>query len=89
MTIELSDYQKTELNRACELMAAPSTHLRPRLYPEGNMWCALYGENLQEGVAGFGKTPEGAMADFDYNFRCQRIAAGTADETPDGQAENS
>jgi hypothetical protein len=71
--IELSDYQKTELNRACELAAAPSTHLRPRLYPDGDMWCALYGENLQDGLAGFGKTPEGAMADFDYNFRCQTL----------------
>jgi len=71
--IELSDYQKTELNRACELAAAPSTHFRPRLFPDGNMWCALYGENLQEGLAGFGKTPEGAMADFDHNFRCQTL----------------
>ena len=71
--LELSDYQKTELNRACEMAAAPSTHLRPRLYPDGNMWCSLYGENLQEGLAGFGKTPEGAMADFDHNFRCRTL----------------
>jgi hypothetical protein len=71
--IELTDYQKNEMNRACEMASAPSTHLRPRLFPDGNRWCALYGESLQEGMAGFGKTPEGAMADFDYNFRCQTL----------------
>ena len=32
---------------------------------DGDQWCALYGENLQEGVAGFGRTPAEAMADFD------------------------
>jgi hypothetical protein len=68
-----TDYQTNELNRACELAAAPSTHLRPRLFPDGNRWCALYGENLQDGLCGFGKTPEGAMADFDYNFRSQTL----------------
>ena len=69
--IEQTDYQKNFFDRAAELAAAPSTHLRPSLYPDGNMWCALYGENLQDGLAGFGNTPEGAMADFDYNFRSQ------------------
>ncbi len=72
--IELSDYQKTELNRACEMAAAPSTHLRPRLFPDGDRWCALYGDDLQCGLAGFGKTPEGAIADFDYNFRTKTIS---------------
>jgi len=80
--IELSTYQKNELNRACELAAAPSTHLRPRLFPDGDSWCALYGKNLQEGVAGFGKTPEGAMADFDHNFRCQTF---TSQQPTDGR----
>jgi len=23
------------------------------------MWCALYGDNLQDGVVGFGESPEG------------------------------
>ena len=33
------------------------------------MWCALYGDNLQDGVAGFGRSPEEAMADFDKNWK--------------------
>jgi len=47
--------------------------LRPRMYPDGNMWCALYGENLQGGVAGFGVTPEAAAKDFDANWRGQTL----------------
>ena len=43
----------------------PSVMYRPRIFMEGNSWCALYGENIQDGVAGFGDSPEAAMADFD------------------------
>lgn len=43
----------------------PAISMKPRIFPDGNMWCCLYGENLQEGVAGFGETPEKAMSDFD------------------------
>ncbi len=51
----------------------PSVLYRPALYPDGNMWCALYGENLQDGLAGFGKTPSEAMADFDTRWREQQL----------------
>lgn len=43
----------------------PSTIYRPKLMIDGNQWCALYGENLQDGVVGFGNSPEEAMSDFD------------------------
>ncbi len=46
----------------------PFVLFKPKLYPDGNQWCALYGENLQEGVAGFGDTPADAAADFDVNW---------------------
>ena len=42
----------------------PSYMYKPRLFIDGNQWCALYGENLMEGVAGFGDSPELAYADF-------------------------
>ena len=32
---------------------------------DGNQWCFLWGENLQEGVSGFGCTPEDAACAFD------------------------
>ena len=47
----------------------PFMVLRPRMLPDGNQWCALYGENLQEGVAGFGDTPEKAAEAFDKAWR--------------------
>ncbi len=43
----------------------PSVLFRPKLSIDGNQWCALYGENLQDGVAGFGDSPTKAMWDFD------------------------
>lgn len=33
-------------------------------FKDGNQWCALYGEDLQAGIAGFGNTPFLAMADL-------------------------
>ncbi len=43
----------------------PSVLFRPKIAPDGNAWIALYGDNLQEGVAGCGDTPAEAMRDFD------------------------
>ena len=51
--------------RAAEAYAAPSAVYRPALKMEGNQWCALYGDNLQDGIAGFGDTPAAAMREFD------------------------
>ena len=42
----------------------PSVLYRPKLFIDGNQWCALYGENIQDGVAGFGDSPEEAMHQF-------------------------
>jgi hypothetical protein len=46
----------------------PFMLLRPRMFPDGDQWCALYGDNLQEGVAGFGDTPDKASRDFDIQW---------------------
>jgi hypothetical protein len=43
----------------------PSVLYRPSLSIDGNQWCALYGENMQDGVSGFGDSPSAAMWDFD------------------------
>lgn len=43
----------------------PSAVYRPRVYKDGDKWCALYGDNIQVGVCGFGETPEKACWDFD------------------------
>jgi len=49
----------------------PSYRYRPRLSIDGNQWCALYGDNLQDGVAGFGDSPEAAYWDFDRAWRAK------------------
>lgn len=61
---------------------APSAVFRPSLSIDGNKWCALYGDNLQEGVAGFGDSPADAMWDFDRNWRAKLTA--TAKEARHG-----
>jgi hypothetical protein len=53
--------------------------LRPRLFKDGNSWCALLGENLQEGVCGFGPTPAKALTAFEIAMCNER---GSADTTP-------
>ena len=50
---------------AANEMMRPSAVYRPAIYIDGNDWCALYGENIQDGVAGFGDSPAEAMAAFD------------------------
>lgn len=54
-----------EFSVAAQEMTRPSVLYRPRIYMDGNAWCALYGENLQDGVAGFGNSPIEAMTEFD------------------------
>lgn len=43
-----------------------------KVYLDGNEWCALLGKDLQEGLAGFGKTPAAALCalcgELDENF---------------------
>lgn len=38
--------------------------LKPKIFIDGNQWCVLWGENLQDGVAGFGCCPYLAVLDF-------------------------
>ena len=54
-TIESAAY---EYMRPCVLF-------RPALSIDGNAWCALFGEKLQDGGAGVGETPAKAMGAFD------------------------
>lgn len=54
----------------------PFVLLSPRIFPDGDQWCALLGENLQEGVAGFGNTPHEASLDFDRNWMEMTLKGG-------------
>ena len=60
-------FQTSEKVTITELRT-PSEIFRPSLSIDGDQWCALYGKNIQDGVTGFGKSPQEAMNDFDKNF---------------------
>lgn len=48
--------------------------LKPRISIDGNQWCCLWGENLQDGVAGFGDSP--MLAIYDFNKAMQQPLSG-------------
>jgi hypothetical protein len=70
----LAHTAKCDAIRAVEAeMRRPFVVLRPKIFPDGNQWCALYGDNLQEGVCGFGDTPELAAQAFDNAWLHENI----------------
>jgi hypothetical protein len=62
-------------NHVADCMIEPCVLYRPALSVDGNQWCALYGENLQDGVAGFGDSPADAMAAFNKAWHAKLNAA--------------
>lgn len=56
-------------------MRRPSVLFRPTLSADGSMWCALLGDDLMSGIAGFGETPALAMEAFDKAFLTERTPA--------------
>lgn len=63
------EHIKQEFVTAAHEMQRPSVLFKPRVFPDGTSWCALLGDNLVEGVAGFGNTPDEACAAFDQAWR--------------------
>lgn len=63
------EHIKQEFMNAAFELQRPCVIFKPDLYPDGNMWCALFGADLATGVAGFGDTPANAMYDFDKRWR--------------------
>jgi hypothetical protein len=47
--------------------------MRPRLTKDGNRFCFLCGEDLQNGISGFGETPFDAASDFCTSFMRETI----------------
>lgn len=45
--------------------------LRPRIFIDGNQWCVLHGQNLQDGVAGFGDSP--ILAVYAFNRAWHKV----------------
>ena len=47
--------------------------LKPRIFLDRNQWCVLYGDNLQDGIVGFGDSPR--LAVYAFNKAWDAIAA--------------
>ena len=76
--------------QAAAAQERPCVLWKPALFRDGNQWCALLGENIQDGVVGFGDSPDAAMWAFDEAWREKLpLAPGAqaAGSVPDGVAE--
>ena len=86
----LLPHAQQEVYVISEAMTRPSVLYRPAISADGTAWCALYGPNLQDGVAGFGDTPDAAMRAFDESWRNGRtpdaIRRAAAQAQPVGAA---
>ena len=72
MEIDTSHLQamiQAAFNNLCAQWERPSVIYRPRLFMDGDKYCALYGDDLQSGCAGFGDNPSEAMYNFDRAWR--------------------
>lgn len=63
-----TDHMLMNVIEQLAMLASPGVVYRPKVSIDGNQWCALYGENLMTGVAGFGDTPADAVADFNKQW---------------------
>jgi hypothetical protein len=47
---------------------SPAAVRRPRLQRRGNLWVALLGYSIKDGIAGFGPNVEAALRAFDVQY---------------------
>src|SRR5947207_1441005 len=57
---------------------SPSAARRPRLHFRGQLWIALMGPTVEEGIVGIGPTVEAALRAFDVQY-----LAGLRPQTPE------
>lgn len=57
--VRMLEYQLTR-----GTLVVPLLTPRPRVFRDGDQYCALHGEDLQCGIAGFGDTPAQAVESY-------------------------
>jgi len=65
---EAAQYESIAAQKKCDReveLSRPFMLLRPSMTLDGNKWCALYGDNIQDGLCAFGDTPAKAAEAFD------------------------
>ena len=64
-----------ELESDCKIFSM----LNPKLFLDGDHWCCLYGEDLQIGLAGFGKSPIEAIRQWNGEWHKAHTALSAAE----------
>ncbi len=67
----VSEIEIRHLNELYSERNRPFHHMKPKLYIDGDQWCCLFGENLQDGICGFGASPAAAAYAFDVAFHAK------------------
>jgi hypothetical protein len=52
---------------------SPSAVRRPQLFVRGDLWIALLGPNVEEGIVGIGSTVRAALRAFDAQYLAGRL----------------
>ena len=65
LTGRYGEILETHATRAC----ISALGIKP--FKDGNQWCFLYGNNIQEGICGFGKTIFEAALNFYTNIKIE------------------
>jgi len=68
LVLETLEQIKAQQSGESLLSNSPASFLRPEEHHDGEYRQVLYGQDLQNGVVGFGKTLEGAYREFDKNW---------------------
>jgi hypothetical protein len=58
----------SRIANSLERLSSPAAIFKPKVFPDGKLWCAIYNESLREGITGFGETPELAIDAFNAAF---------------------
>ena len=56
---------------------SPSAVRRPQLFVRGDLWIALLGPNVEEGIVGIGSTVRAALRAFDAQYLAGRLPNDT------------
>lgn len=58
-----------QLNHYCAILPeSPSAARRPQLFFRGDLWIALHGPNVEDGIVGIGPTVAAALRAFDTQY---------------------
>lgn len=74
--------EEMELYRAAH-PGSPAAVRQPRLFIRGQLWIALLGPTVEEGIVGIGPTVEAALRAFDVQY-----LAGLRPQTPEVKTDH-